>query len=230
VDSSFLLKLVTIMGVNLVLSGDNAAVIALAVKTIPRPLRARAAIGGTGLAILVQVTVTYFAAQLMNLEFLRVIGGSLILWIALRLLVADKASQRQSRVPSPRLLNAVGLLVAANLAMSTDNILAIAGIAQGDALLLLCGLGASISSVVIAGTVLARFIERYPLVAYLGAALLGKVGAELLLTDPVVVRAFQPTALLMGLLELLAAVGVVTAGFLCRCRESPSASSASNIS
>jgi YjbE family integral membrane protein len=221
VNSSFLLKLATVLGINLVLSGDNAAVIALAVKAIPKSLRARATIAGTGLAIFVQVTITYFAAQLMNLKFLRLAGGGVILWIALKLLVVDKTGPLRNQVSSSRLLNAVGLLVVANLAMSTDNILAIAAIAQSDALLLVCGLGLSISSVVIAGTVLANLMEQYPVLAYLGAAVLGKVGAELLLTDPVVTRAFQPTALLTAFLEALAAVGVLTAGFLRRHREMP---------
>ncbi|HUA20882.1 MAG TPA: TerC family protein [Bryobacteraceae bacterium] len=208
-----LFNLLTIVVINMVLSGDNAVVIALAAKTLPRALRMRALAAGAASAVAIRIAVTFFAAELLHIQFLQLAGGILIFWICLNLFrEAEADAAAQTHLPS--FWRAMWYILAADVTMSTDNILAIAAVAQGSVILLIFGLGLSIPIVIFASNLLANLMDKYPLIVYLGAALLGRVAAEMILTDSFIVRTFAPGALTRGILEAASAVGVLIVGWL----------------
>jgi len=212
-----LLSLLTIALINIVLSGDNAVVIALAVKTLPYRQRMGGLIAGAACAVVLRVVATFFAGQLLHVAFLKLLGGITILWIAVKLFPQDLPQDAPPGARPGGLGKAIWFILLADITMSLDNILAIAQVAQGDLALLILGLGLSIPFVLFASGLLATLMDRYPLVVYLGAALLGKIGAEMVLTDQFISRFFPPTLFLRYTVEAMAAVGVLVAGrFLVR--------------
>lgn len=216
----FLSDLVTIVLINLVLSGDNGVVIALAVKTLPKRMRRRAIAGGAGCAVLVRVVATCFATPLLGVAFLRLIGGIVILWISVNLFreaahIEEPGSELRSY------WKAIWFIIVADITMSADNVLAIAAAAHGDLFLLVAGLGLSIPLVVVASAMLASLMDRFPVIVYAGAAILGKVGAEMILTDSFVTRSFRPGTLLRNCAQMAAAIAVLAMGRLLRVRPGP---------
>ena len=209
-----LLNLLTIVLINLVLSGDNAVVIALAVKNLPRGQRTRALIAGAACAVLLRVVATFFAGQLLQVAFVKLIGGVTILWIAVRLFPQAVPSESLPGARPPGFWRAIRFILLADVTMSLDNILAIAQVAQGDLTLLGIGLGVSIPFVLFASRLLTTLMEKYPVIVYLGVALLGKVGAEMMLTDRFTSQVFSPVPLVRYTLEAAAAAGVLLAGKL----------------
>jgi len=217
-----LFNLLTIVIINLVLSGDNAVVIALAAKTLPQPLRWRAMAAGAGAAVAIRIAVTFFAAELLHVEFLQLAGGILIFWICFNLF-REGAQEKAAEARLPSFWKAMWFILAADVTMSTDNILAIAAVAQGSLGLLIFGLGLSIPLVIFASNLLANVMDKYPPIVYLGAALLGRVAAEMILTDSFVGRSLAPSAELRYILEAVSAVGVVIIGRLLEARPVPAA-------
>jgi YjbE family integral membrane protein len=206
-----LFNLLTIVVINLVLSGDNAVVIALAAKTLPPPLRLRALAAGAGSAVVIRIVVTFFAAQLLHIQFLQLMGGILIFWICVNLF-REAAPQPGSERHLPSFWKAMWFILIADVTMSTDNILAIAAVAQGSPGLLIFGLGLSIPMVIFASNLLANLMDKYPVIIYLGAALLGRVAGEMVMTDAFTVRILAPGALTRRVVEGVSAVGVLVAG------------------
>jgi YjbE family integral membrane protein len=213
------LNLVTIVLINLVLSGDNAVVIALAVKTLPYGQRVRALIAGAACAVVLRVAATFFAGQLLHVEFLKLIGGITILWIAVKLFPQTVPSETPPGARPSSFAKAIWFILLADVTMSLDNILAIAQVAQSNLALLVFGLGLSIPFVLFASGLLALLMDRYPVIVYLGAALLGKIGAEMMLTDRFMSQVFSPAPLLLYTLEAIAAVSVLIVGKLLAGRE-----------
>src|SRR6202049_2012231 len=205
------LKLVTIVLINLGLSGDNAVVIALAVKTLPYGQRVRALIAGATFAVVLRVTATFFAGQLLHVEFLKLIGGITILWIAVKLFPQAVPSEEPPGARPSSLWRAIWFILLADITMSLDNILAIAQVAQSNLALLIFGLGLSIPFVLFASGLLALLMDKYPVIVYLGAALLGKIGAEMMLTDRFMSQVFSPAPMLRYAVAATAAVGGLVA-------------------
>ena len=189
----FAFSLLSIVVVDLTLSGDNAVVIAAAARSLPRPLRNRALIAGAACAVVTLVVAAFFAARLLHVEFLQVIGGTAILWIAIGLF-RDQAPLESSAKGLASFWRAMWFIVVADVTMSGDNILAVAAIAQGDFILLLLGLSLSIPLVVFASSMLATLMDKYPVIIYAGAALLGRVAGHMIMTDAFTVRTFAPSA------------------------------------
>lgn len=210
-DWPFVLGLLTVFVVNLVLSGDNGVVIALAAKSLARALRLRAITVGAACAVLLRVAATFYATPLLNIEFLRLTGGVVILWIAVSLFNEAEPGAKHTKHPAG-FWKAIWLIIAADLTMSTDNIIAIAAVAQGNFLLLLIGLGLSIPFVVFASTLIANLMDKHPVVVYLGAGILGKVGAEMIISDPFAVRVLHPSSALRYGVETVGALGVLAVG------------------
>lgn len=209
-----LFDLLTIIVINLVLSGDNAVVIALAIKNLPARVRIRALIAGAAAAVLMRVAGTFFAGWLLNVQFLKLIGGVTILWIAVTLFrPEEEETAAGARVPVG-VWRAIWFIMIADVTMSLDNILAIAEVAQQNLALLIFGLGLSIPLVLFASGLLSVLLDKYPVIVYLGAALLGKIGAEMILTDRFTLRYFSPATWLLYTLEAAAAIGVLIAGRL----------------
>ena len=209
----FLYKSLAIILIDLLLAGDNAVVIAMAARSLPRARRRLAILAGAGFAVALRVALTFFAAQLLEMRFVQLAGGTVILWIAVKLFsdTEDSASSgRQAR----GIWSAIRLIVVADLTMSTDNVLAIAAASKGSLFLLIFGLGLSIPFVVVTSTVLATLMDRFPVIVYLGAAVLGRVGGEMMMTDQFVAGALRPAPVARYAVEALCAAGVVASGLL----------------
>ncbi len=209
----FFAAFMSIVLIDLILAGDNAVVIAAAVRTLPRKQRQKGILLGAGAAVVLRVVLTYFAAQLLQMSYVKLIGGLFILWIAVKLFV-DSAPEEEVRQSATSILQALWVIVVADLTMSVDNVLAVAGASKGNLFLLLFGLGLSIPFVVLTSSLLSLLMDKYPFIIYVGAGVLGKVGGEMIFTDPAVLEWIRiPEPLLYGL-EALFAVGVIAVGKL----------------
>ncbi|MBS1828282.1 MAG: TerC family protein [Acidobacteria bacterium] len=209
--TQFLLDILAIVLIDLLLAGDNAVVIALAVKSLPARERKIGITLGAGFAVALRIVLTFFAAQLLQVQFVKLIGGLLILWIAVKLLMQDAENEEGGR-EAANLWQAMLYIVVADITMSTDNILAIAGTSKGNVGLLVFGLGLSIPFVVFTSNLLSRIMDRFPIIVWIGAAILGRVGGEMIMTDPWVHDTFHPAKWLEYGVQVVLTVGVVAAG------------------
>lgn len=210
-STEFLLAGLNIVFIDILLAGDNAVLIALAVRQLtPRDRRVGILVGAAG-AVVLRIVLTFFATKMLAVPLLKLVGGLLILGIAVKLL-KDDAEHHGGGKEASTLLQAMWLILVADLTMSLDNILAIAGASKGHIELVIFGLALSIPFVVFASNWLSGLMGRYPLIVIFGAAILGKVGAEMILTDPWVVARFHVSTPLEYAIQALTAVGVVLAG------------------
>jgi YjbE family integral membrane protein len=208
---AFYFGLLNIMFINIILSGDNAVVIAMAVRTLPKKERQWGIILGTLGAVILRIGLTFVAAKLLEVSFVKLAGGLLILWIAFKLLLPSGEEENVKEVHGLR--QAIITILMADLVMSLDNVLGVAGAANGDLLLLFIGLATSIPIVVFASSIITRLMDRFPVIVLLGAAVLGRVSGEMIITDPWMVRMLggEPSHLLDYSVQLVLAVGVVVA-------------------
>ena len=209
----FILSSLTIILINIVLSGDNSVVIAMAVRSLPKDMRLKGIIIGTLGAVLMRIGFTWFASHLMETPFLKLGGGLLILWIAVKLQLEDAGGEADGK-KATSLWSAVWMILVADLTMSLDNVLAVAGASHGNLTQLWLSLGFSIPLVIFASTMLSRLMDRYPIILILGAALRGKVGGEMMITDPGIVTWFGlKSVLLKYAVETAATVGVLATAY-----------------
>lgn len=215
-DWEFTARLLKIVFINIVLSGDNAVVIALAVRTLPRRQQRLGIFWGAIGAVVMRVALTFVAVQLLRLPFLQLIGGLLLIWIAFKLLRQESGEARVRH--GTTLGEAIRVIILADLIMSMDNILAIAGAAEGSFALLLFGLGLSIPIVVWGAAFIATLMNRYGWIIYLGAGMLGEVAGKMILEDRFVEQSIgeAPRALEWGIRIGLAAAIVVVGLALAR--------------
>jgi YjbE family integral membrane protein len=211
-DWKFLAGIINIVIIDIILAGDNAVVIAMAVRSLPRKQRRWGIIMGAGAAVLLRVVLTFFVAKLLNIEFIKLAGGVLIGWIAIKLFIEGAPEQADKEAKS--LLQAMWLIVVADITMSTDNVLAVAGASHGNAFLLLFGLALSIPFVVFTSNLLSMLMDRYPIIIYIGAAILGRVAAEMIFTDPFVESWLAPPTWFKYTMEVIFALGVIGVGKL----------------
>jgi YjbE family integral membrane protein len=207
----FLVGFLSIVLIDLILAGDNAVVIALAVRSLPRKQRLRGIAFGAGAAVVLRVILTFFAAQLLQIQFIKFIGGAVIVWIAIKLFV-EGAPDEEVKKEAKTLMQAVWVIIIADLTMSTDNILAVAGASKGNLFLLLFGLSLSIPFVVFTSNLLAMLMDKYPFLVYIGAAVLGRVAGEMMITDPFIVKLIHPSKFLQYSVEIFFTIGVLVAG------------------
>jgi YjbE family integral membrane protein len=183
--SGFWLALMQIIGVNIVLSGDNAVVIALAARGLPAEQQKRAVAWGSGAAVVMRIVLTLVAVELLRLPYLKLVGCVLLLWIAVQLLLPEDEGEGHGEAATG-MAAAVKTILLADLVMSLDNVIAVAAAAKGSTVLLVVGLAVSIPLVVFASRLLLTLMERWPVIITLGAALLGWVAGEMAIGDPVV--------------------------------------------
>jgi len=183
-DPNFWIGLLQIVWVNIILSGDNAVVIALAARSLPPAQQRKAVLFGSGAAVVLRIVLTIVAVKLMALPFLQIVGGVLLLWIGLQLFGGDDDEGAHGKTQGG-LMIAVRTILVADLVMSLDNVIAVAAAAQGSMLLLILGLAISIPLVVFGSTLMIKLMERYPVIVTLGAALIGWVGGETIVHDAV---------------------------------------------
>jgi YjbE family integral membrane protein len=212
-DWAFVSGLLSIVIIDLILAGDNAVVIAMAVRSLPKEQRRKGILFGSGAAVLLRVILTFFVSQMLQVNYLKLIGGALILWIAVKLFVEGAPEETLER-EATSIAQAIKIIVIADITMALDNMLAVAGASHGNLFLLLFGLGLSIPLVVFTSNLLSILMDKYPIIVYVGAAILGKVGGEMMITDPVVVSMIEPSKPLQYVVEALFAVGVIVVGKL----------------
>ena len=226
-DAAFWVALGKIIWVNILLSGDNAVVIALAARSLAPAQRGKAIFIGSAAAIVLRVILTVFAVSLLQFPYLKIIGGLALLWIGVQLLVPEDEDEDGIK-SSDHLWTAVRTILIADLVMSVDNVLAVAAAADGGPpesrlLLLILGLGLSIPLIIFGSQLLMTVMERYPVIITLGAALLGFVAGEMLVSDKAVEHFFTsmgPAA--TTVIELAGAAGVVLVGqWLARKKRKP---------
>src|SRR5262249_55658448 len=181
----FWIGLGVIIWVNIILSGDNAVVIALAARSLPKHQQKQAIFWGAGAAVVLRIILTIVAVKPLAFPFLKLAGGAALLWIAVKLLVPEDEDDGEVAA-STQLWGAVKTILIADLVMSTDNVIAVAAAAKGSILLLTLGLIISIPLVIFGATLLMVLMERYPIIITLGAAALGSTAAEMGVTDPAV--------------------------------------------
>lgn len=207
---SFLFALLNIIFINIILSGDNAVVIAMAVRSLPDKQRQQGIIFGTAGAVILRIGLTFVAAKLLEVPFVKLAGGLLILWIAFKLLMGDNDEGKEKQVNG--LMQAVGTILMADLVMSLDNVLGVAGASNGNMLLLFIGLATSIPIVVFASKLITKLMDRFPVIVVLGAAVLGRVAGEMIASDPYITRVFHnPGHIVAYSVQAALAVGVVVA-------------------
>ncbi len=174
--------LLKIIWINILLSGDNAVVIALAARGLPAHQQKRAIVFGSGAAVVLRVILTVIAAWLLELEGLQIVGGLLLLWIGAQLL-ADEEEEDGEAKEYASLMAAVRTILIADLVMSLDNVIGVAAAAQGNQLLLILGLAISIPLVVFGSSMMIKLMDRFPVIIVLGAGLIGWVGGETIAND-----------------------------------------------
>lgn len=220
-DATYLVAVLRIIGINIVLSGDNAIVIALACRTLPPRQRVIGIILGAGAAVILRIIFTLIVQQLFDVPWLKLAGGLVLLWIAVKLLLGDE-SDEDSIKSGGNVWEAVKIVAIADIVMSLDNVLAIAAAAGGDTNLIIFGLVISIPLVVFGSTLLVWLLDHVPILVWAGSALLGWVAGELIATEPIlqpyvamVAEALGVTAKLVArAIETFSAVMVVTVGWL----------------
>ena len=183
-DPEFWLGLLKIIWINIILSGDNAVVIALAARSLPPEQQKKAVLFGSGAAVVLRIALTVVAVQLLALPYLQIVGGLLLLWIGTQLLGDGDHGEGESKEYGS-LMAAVRTILIADLVMSLDNVIAVAAAAKGSMLLLILGLAISIPMVIFGSTLMIRLMERFPIVVTFGAALIGWVGGETIISDNV---------------------------------------------
>jgi len=180
-SQAFWIGLLKIIGVNIILSGDNAVVIALAARSLPQKQQKQAVFWGAGAAIVLRIILTLFAVALLTLPWLKIVGSLLLFWIGIKLLVPEEDDGEIEA--SDQLLAAIKTILVADLVMSLDNVIAVAAAAGGSVILLILGLAISIPLVIFGATLLIKLMERFPVIITIGAGLIGWVAGEMLVAD-----------------------------------------------
>jgi YjbE family integral membrane protein len=181
VSQAFWIGLLKIIGVNVILSGDNAVVIALAARSLPKTQQKQAVFWGAGAAIVLRIILTLFAVALLTLPWLKIVGSLLLFWIGIKLLIPE--DDDDDIQASDQLLAAIKTILVADLVMSLDNVIAVAAAAGGSVVLLILGLAISIPLVIFGATLLIKLMERFPVIITIGAGLIGWVAGEMLVAD-----------------------------------------------
>lgn len=181
----FWVALLKIMWINVLLSGDNAVVIAMACRGLPHRQRMWGMILGSGVAVLLRIIFTGVVATLMLLPFLKIIGGLALFYIAAKLLVPEDPDEDESEAVQ-HLWRAVKIVAVADIIMSLDNVIAIAAAAGGNFALLVIGLAVSIPLIVGCAALIMQMLDKWPILVWAGAALLGWIVGEVIVTDPVI--------------------------------------------
>jgi YjbE family integral membrane protein len=183
----FWLAAVEIVVINILLSGDNAVVIALACRNLPPHQRRWGVFWGAIGAIVLRIILTFFAVSLLELAWLKIVGSVLLLWIGIKLIVEEDGDGNPEVQASDRLFSAIRTVVIADLVMSIDNVLGVAAAAAGSFVLLVFGLVVSIPLVIGGAQIIMRLIERFPILIVAGGGLLGYVAGELIVEDSAIV-------------------------------------------
>jgi len=210
-NTDFWIGLMKIIWINIILSGDNAVVIALAARSLPPHQQKKAILFGSGAAVVLRIILTVVAVQLLALSYLQIIGGLLLLWIGVQLL-SENDEEEEGDVKQASLMTAIRTILIADIVMSLDNVIAVAAAAKGSTTLLIIGLAISIPLVIFGSTLMIKLMERFPIIVTLGAALIGWVGGETIISDVALKSALEANPSLHYICAAVGAVLVVGLG------------------
>lgn len=194
---AFWKSLLEIIGVNIILSGDNAVVIALAARHLPAKQQKQAIFFGSAAAIVLRVVLTVFAVQLLQYPYLKLVGSLLLVWIGAKLMLPEKGEEGGAGIKvGGSMLSAIRTILIADLVMSLDNVIAVAAAAESGPpearlTLLIIGLALSIPLIIMGSQLLLKLMDRWPIIITLGAALLGFVAGEMAISDPAIEEWFH---------------------------------------
>ena len=224
-SAAFWAALGSIILANILLSGDNAVVIALAARGLPPHQQKKAILFGSAAAIVMRIVLTLIAVEMLKWQYLKIIGGVLLVYIGVTLLLEDDDGEGDIGKENTGLMTAIRTILVADLVMSLDNVLAVAAAAKGNTVLLVLGLGISIPLIIFGSTLLLKVMERFPIIITIGAGLLGFLAGEMLLTDPAVVQHFgTQSALTVDAAGICGAILVVALGLYLKRRHAASRS------
>jgi len=181
----FWFDLLQIIGINILLSGDNAVVIALASRSLPEAQRKWAVIGGSGAAVILRIILCLIIASVLQIPYLKLVGGLLLVYIGVKLVIAEESTEGEIAAKS-NLMGAIQTILIADAVMSLDNVVAIAAAAHDSVLLITLGLIISIPLIVFGSQLMLRVLTKYPILVSLGGGLLGWLAGEIILSDPIV--------------------------------------------
>ena len=220
---AFWLSVLQVIWINILLSGDNAVVIALACRGLPPRERLWGMIIGAGFASVLLILFTGVVSVMLTLPYLKLVGALLLLWIAIKLLAPQSHDEEGTPEAAEDLWRAVRIVVIADIVMSLDNVIAVAAVAKGDYVLLALGLAVSIPMVIAGSAIILALLERFPVLIWGGAAILGWVAGGIFASDPFIQDLF--TAYPAGRVELAAqiagAVFVLAVGYVWRRSKAP---------
>ena len=207
----FWLAALQIIYINILLSGDNAVVIALACRDLPPAQRRWGIIWGAAGAIVLRIILTIFAVTLLTLPWLKIVGGVLLLWIGIKLIVQEEEGEQEVKA-SERLWSAVRTVIVADLVMSVDNVLGVAAAAKGSVPLLVFGLVVSIPLVIAGSQIILKLIERFPWIILAGGGLLGWIAGKMLVEDAAISGWVEANAHWLDWAAPVAGVAIVIGG------------------
>lgn len=210
--SSFWVDVLKIIMIDLLLSGDNAVVIALACRNLPAAQRRQGIMFGVGGAIGLRIVLTFFAVSLLALPYLKLVGALLLFWIGVKLILPEDEHDENSIKADNRLIGAIKTIIVADFVMSLDNVLGVAAAAKGNVPLLVFGLLISIPLIAWSSQLVLKLIDRFPYIIYAGGALLGYVAGEMLVAEAIFSTLVQTHHYLHWLIPAASAVMVLVVG------------------
>ena len=212
VSSVFWVGVVKIIMIDLLLSGDNAVVIALACRNLPVAQRRKGIMFGVMGAIVLRIVLTFFAVGMLSLPYLKLVGAFLLIWIGVKLLLPEDEHGEDSIKAETKLFAAVKTIIIADFVMSLDNVLGVAAAANGNTTLLVFGLLISIPLIAWSSQLVLKVIDRFPMVIYAGGALLGYVAGEMVVSEAVLAPVFEARHYLHYLVPVACALLVLGLG------------------
>jgi YjbE family integral membrane protein len=210
--SQFWVDVFKIIMIDLLLSGDNAVVIALACRNLPAEQRKKGILFGVGGAIGLRIVLTFFAVSLLALPYLKLVGAMLLLWIGVKLILPEDEHSEDNIKADTRLFGAIKTIIVADFVMSLDNVLGVAAAAKGNVPLLIFGLLISIPLIAWSSQLVLKLIDRFPFIIYAGGALLGYVAGEMLVSEALFAPIVEAQHYLHWLVPVSCAVLVLAAG------------------
>jgi len=211
--SQFWLDVSKIVMIDLLLSGDNAVVIALACRNLPEAQRRKGIVYGVGGAIGLRIVLTFFAVSLLSLPYLKLVGAVLLLWIGIKLILPEEGHGEGNIRAEAHLWGAIKTIIIADFVMSLDNVLGVAAAAHGSVLLLVFGLLVSIPMIAWSSQLVLKLIDRFAFIIYAGGALLGYVAGEMLIGESLFKPIVEGRLYLHWLVPVMCAVFVLAMGW-----------------
>lgn len=221
VTTSFWVDVLKIIMIDLLLSGDNAVVIALACRNLPAQQRKKGILFGMAGAVVLRIVLTFFAVSLLSLPYLKLVGAMLLIWIGIKLILPEDEHDEGSIKADARLIGAIKTIIIADFVMSLDNVLGVAAAAKGNVPLLVFGLLISIPLIAWSSQLVLRLIDRFPYIIFAGGALLGYVAGEMLVAEALFAPLLEAQHALHWLIPAFCAILVLATGFWLASRQAP---------